>query len=88
MISCSVKGKLLDISLYTNEVLSNIMILQQMITDYNKFAKEVGVVVPKGAKAALQYANIYPPDYPIRLVIPLFHKPTGENLKNALQISF
>lgn len=31
-----------------------------MIADYNRFADEVRVVVTTGAKAAIQYANIYP----------------------------
>ncbi|MFZ0553992.1 MAG: arylsulfatase, partial [Nitrososphaeraceae archaeon] len=35
-------------------------LLHQMISDYQKYSEEVGVVIPAGAKAAIQYSKIYP----------------------------
>lgn len=71
----------------------NPKLLQQMIGDYDKYAKEVGVVVPTGQKAAEQYANIYPPLNETQTVnldeiIPPYKKHTGENLENAVQMSY
>jgi hypothetical protein len=36
-------------------------LVHQMMADYQKYSEEVGVVIPLGAKAALQYSNIFPP---------------------------
>ena len=36
-------------------------LLQQMISDYQKYSEEVGIVIPTGAKASIQYSKIYPP---------------------------
>jgi arylsulfatase A-like enzyme len=36
-------------------------LLQKMMADYKKYAQEVGVVVPTGHKAEVQYSHIYPP---------------------------
>ena len=68
-------------------------LVKQMIADYNSFAEEVGVVIPRGEKAAVQYANIYPALNETQTVnldeiIPPFKKPTGENLKYAMQSTF
>lgn len=68
-------------------------LLQQMISDYQSYAEEVGVVVPTGGKAAIQYSVIYPPlnqTQTIELdeIIPPFKRPNATNLKNALQFSF
>jgi arylsulfatase len=68
-------------------------LLQQMTADYNKYAEKVGVVIPTGEKAEIQYSKIYPPLNQTQTVnldeiIPPFKKPTGENLKYAMQTSF
>jgi hypothetical protein len=66
-------------------------LVQEMIADYNKFAEEIGVVIPRGDKAAVQYANIYPALNETKTVnldeiIPPFKKPTGENDKYAMHV--
>jgi hypothetical protein len=58
-----------------------------------KWLEEVGVVIPTGTKAALQYSNIFPPlnqTQTIELdeIIPPFKKPNATDLKNALQFTF
>jgi hypothetical protein len=58
-----------------------------------RVSQEVGVVIPTGEKAAIQYSNIYPALNETQTVnldeiIPPFKKPTGENLKYAMQTSF
>ena len=35
--------------------------LQKMIADYQKYAQKVGVVIPIGQNAEVQYSHIYPP---------------------------
>jgi hypothetical protein len=64
-----------------------------MMADYQKYSEEVGVVIPTGAKAALQYSNIYPllnQTQTIELdeIVPPFKKPNATDLKNALQFTF
>jgi arylsulfatase A-like enzyme len=68
-------------------------LLQQMISDYQSYAEEDGVVVPTGVKAAIQYSIIYPPlnqtqTIELDQIIPPFQRPNATNLKNALQFSF
>ena len=68
-------------------------LLQQMISDYQKYSEEVGIVIPTGAKAALQYSKISPPinqTQTINLdqILPPFKKPNATDLKNALQMTF
>jgi hypothetical protein len=35
--------------------------LKQMMNDYQKYAEEVGDVIPTGKKAEIQYSKLYPP---------------------------
>ena len=68
-------------------------LVQQMMADYQKYSEEVGVVIPTGAMAALQYSKIFPPlnqTQTIELdeIIPPFKKPNATDLKNALPFTF
>jgi hypothetical protein len=68
-------------------------VLQQMISDYQSYAEDVGVLIPTGQKAAIQYSNIYPPLNQTQIIeldqiVPPFQRPNATNLKNALQFSF
>ena len=68
-------------------------LVQQMISDYQSYAEDVGVVIPTGQKAARQYSNIYPPinqtqTIDLDEIVPPFKKPNATDLKNALQFSF
>jgi arylsulfatase A-like enzyme len=68
-------------------------VLQQMITDYQSYAEDVGVVIPTGQKASIQYSKIYPPlnqtqNINLDEIVPPFKKPNATDLKNAVQFSF
>jgi arylsulfatase A-like enzyme len=68
-------------------------ILQQMISDYQKYSEEVGIVIPTGKKAEIQYSKIYPPlnqSQTIELdeIIPPFKRPNATDIQNALPPSF
>ncbi len=68
-------------------------LVQQMMADYQKYSEEVGVVIPTGAMAALQYSKIFPPlnqTQTIELdeIVPPFTKPNATALKNALPFTF
>ena len=63
-------------------------IVQQMMTDYQKYAEEVGVVIPTGEKAKITYSKIYPPlnqTQTIELdeIVPPFKHPNATDLMNA-----
>jgi hypothetical protein len=64
-----------------------------MVVDYQNFSEEVGVVVPTGEKAAIQYSKIYPPlnqtqTVNIDEIIPPFKKPNATDIQNAMQSTF
>ena len=64
--------------------------LQQMISDYQKYSEEVGIVIPTGEKASIQYSKIYPSinqTQTINLdeIKPPFKRPNATDLKNALK---
>jgi hypothetical protein len=68
-------------------------VLQQMISDYQSYAEDVGVVIPTGQKASIQYSKIYPPlnqtqNINLDEIVPPFKKPNATDLKNAVQFSF
>jgi hypothetical protein len=68
-------------------------LLQQMISDYQIYSEDVGIVIPTGAKAAIQYSKIYPPlnqtqTIELDQIVPPFQRPNATDLKNALQFSF
>ncbi len=68
-------------------------LLQQMISDYEAYSEEVGIVIPTGAKSALTYSKIYPPinqTQTINLdeIVPPLKRPNATDLKNAIQFSF
>ena len=63
-------------------------IVQQMMTDYQKYAQEVGVVIPTGEKAKITYSKIYPPlnqTQTIELdeIVPPFKRPNATDLMNV-----
>jgi arylsulfatase len=66
-------------------------LLKQMISDYQKYSEEVGIVIPTGAKAKIQYSKIYPPinqTQTINLdeIVPPFKRPNATDLKNAIHL--
>ena len=65
-------------------------IVQQMMKDYQKYAQEVGVVIPTGEKAKTQYSKVYPPlnqTQTIELdeIVQPFKHPNATDLKDAIQ---
>ena len=59
------------------------------IADYQKYAEEVGVIIPTGENAAIQYSGIYPAlnqTQTIELdeIIPPFKRPNATAVINAL----
>jgi len=63
-------------------------IVQQMMTDYQKYAEEVGIVIPTGEKAKIQYSKVYPPlnqTQTIELdeIVQPFKHPNATDLMNA-----
>ena len=65
-------------------------IVQQMITDYQKYAEEVGIVILTGEKAKIQYSKVYPPlnqTQTIELdeIVQPFKHPNATDLKYALR---
>ena len=92
-------AKLLDVNIKTDPGQNNNVadqnpdLLKQMIADYNNFAEEVGVVIPTGEKAAVQYSKIYPAlnqtqTVNIDEIIPPFKKPNATDIQNAMQSTF
>ena len=68
-------------------------LLQQMISDYEAYSEEMGIVIPTGVKAAIQYSKIYPPVNQFQTInvdeiLPPFKRPNATDLKNALQFTF
>lgn len=68
-------------------------LLQQMISDYQKFSEKVGIVIPTGEKASKQYSKIYPPlnqtqTIELDMIKPPFQKPNATDVQNAVQGSF
>ncbi len=68
-------------------------LLQQMISDYQSYSEDVGIVIPTGAKASIQYSKIYPPlnqtqTIELDQIVPPFQRPNATDLRNALQFSF
>ena len=68
-------------------------LVQQMAVDYQKYAEEVGVIIPTGEKIAVQYSKLYPPvnqTQTINLdeIKPPFKKPNATDIANALQMTF
>jgi arylsulfatase len=68
-------------------------LLQQMISDYQKYSEEMSIVIPTGERTSIQYSKIYPPinqTQSINLdeIVPPFKRPNATNLKNALQFTF
>ena len=64
-------------------------VLLEMIADYQKYAEEVGVVVPTGEKAIIQYSGIYPAlnqtqTVELDEIIPPFKRPNASTVINAL----
>ena len=64
-----------------------------MISDYQKYSEEVGIVIPTGAKAQVQYSKIYPPinqtqTIDLDEIVPPFKKPNATDIANALQMTF
>jgi len=64
-------------------------IVQQMMTAYQNYA-EVGVVIPTGEKAKIQYSKVYPPlnqTQTIELdeIVQPFKRPNATDLINAVQ---
>ena len=61
-----------------------------MILDYQKYSENVGVVIPTGEKASIQYSKIYPPinqtqTIDLDEITPPFKRPNATDLKNAFQ---
>ena len=68
-------------------------LLQQMISDYQKYSEEVGIVIPRGERAATQYTKIAPPlnqtqSIELDMIIPPYKKPNATDLMNAIQGTF
>jgi arylsulfatase A-like enzyme len=67
-------------------------ILQQMISDYQKYSEEVGIVIPTGKKAEIQYSKISPPlnqSQTIELdeIIPPLKRPNATDIENVPPLS-
>jgi arylsulfatase len=67
-------------------------LVQEMISDYQKYSEEVGIVIPRGEKAAVQYTKIAPPlnqtqTIELNMIIPPYKKPNATDLINALQMT-
>ncbi|HEY6404612.1 MAG TPA: hypothetical protein VIX38_00865 [Nitrososphaeraceae archaeon] len=64
-----------------------------MISDYQKYSEEVGIVIPRGEKAGIQYTKIAPPlnqtqSIELDMIIPPYKKPNATDLMNAIQATF